>query len=159
MLGNIIKRISEKEAVPEELKEGFLVELPKKGDQSECDNYRGIMLLSVPGKVLNKTMLERLKATVDRKLREHQAGFRQERSCIDQIATLGIILEQSLEWNSSLYINFIGFARAFESLDREFLWKLMRHYGILEKFIAVIKNTYDGMSCKVLHEGALTDKI
>ena len=75
MLGNIIERIWEEEAVPEEWKEGFLVKLPKKGDQSECDNYRGIMLLSVPGKVLNKIMLERLKAAVDRKLRDHQAGF------------------------------------------------------------------------------------
>ena len=56
-------------------KEGCLVKLPKKGDQSECDNYRGIMLLSVPGKVLNRIILERLKAAVDRKLRDHLACF------------------------------------------------------------------------------------
>ena len=62
--------------------------------------YIGIMLLSVPGKVLNK-MSERLKAAVDRKLRDHKAGFRYKRSCIDQIATLRIIIDQSLEWNSS----------------------------------------------------------
>ena len=117
------------------------------------------MLLSVPGKVLNRIMLERLKAAVDRKLRGHQAGFRQERSCRDQIATLRIIIEQPLEWNSSLYITFIDFVKAFDSLDRDSLWKLMRHYGIPEKFIAIIKNTYKGMSCKVLHEGTLTDKI
>ena len=117
------------------------------------------MLLSVPGKVLNRIILERLKAAVDRKLRDHQAGFRQERSCIAQIITLRIVTEQSLEWNSSLYITFIDFIKVFESLDRDSLWKLMRHYGIPEKFIAIIKNTYEGISCKVLHEGTLTDKI
>ena len=159
MLGNIIERVWEEEVVPEDWKEGFLVKLPKKGDQSECDNYRGIMLLSVPGKVLNRIILENLKDAVDRKLRDHQAGFRQERSRIDQIATLTIIIEQSLEWNSSLYIIFIDFVKAFDSLDRDSLWKLMRHYGIPEKFIGIIKNTYEGMSCKELHEGTLTNKI
>ena len=113
------------------------------------------MLLSVLGKVLNRIMLERLKAAVDRKLRDHQAGFRQERSCIDQIATLRIIIVQSLQWNSYLYITFTDFVKAFDSLDRDSLWKLIRHYGITEKFIAIIKNTYEGMSCKVFHEGTL----
>ena len=58
-----------------------------------------------------------------------------------------------------LYITFIDFVKAFDSLDRDSLWKLMRHYGIPEKFMAITKNTYEGMSCKVLHEGTLTDKI
>ena len=121
ILGNIIERLSEEEVVSEDWKEGFLVKLPKNGDQSECDNYRGIVLLSVPGKVLNRIMLEKLKAAVNRKLRDHQAGFRQQRSCIDQIATLRIIIEQSLEWNSSLCITFIDFVKAFDSLDRDSL--------------------------------------
>ena len=102
MLGDIIESIWVKVEVPEEWREGFLVKIPKKGDQSVCDNHRGIMLLSLPGKVLNRIMLERLKIAVDKQLRDHQAGFRKERSCIDQIATLRIIVEQSLEWNSSL---------------------------------------------------------
>ena len=117
------------------------------------------MLLSVPGKVLNRIILERLKGAVDRKLRDHQACFRQERSYIEQISTLRINIEQSLEWNSFMYITFIDLVKAFDSLDRDSLWKLIRHYGIPEKFIAIIKNTYEGMSCKVLHEGTLTDKI
>jgi len=135
------------------------VKLPKKGDLSLCDNYRGIMLLSTPGKVLNRIMLERMKTTVDKKLRDHQAGFRSERSCADQIATLRIILEQSQEFKSSLYVTFIDFEKAFDSLDREVLWQLMRHYGIPEKFISIIQNTYNGMQCKVIHEGQLTESF
>ncbi|VDO87756.1 unnamed protein product [Schistosoma margrebowiei] len=52
------------------------------------------------------------------------------RSCTDQIATLRIIVEQSIEWNSSLYINFIDYEKAFDSVDRTTLWKLLRYYGV-----------------------------
>ena len=93
-------------------------------------------------------MLQRLKTAVDDKPRDNQAGFRQNRSCADHIATLRIILEQSNEFNSSLYTVFVDFTKAFDRLDREVLWQLMRHYGIPEKFIAIIRNTYTGMQSK-----------
>jgi len=62
------------------------------------------VLLSVPGKVLNRIILERVREAVDPKHRDDQAGFRRNRSCADQIASLRIIVEQSIEWNSTLYI-------------------------------------------------------
>ena len=157
LLYNLIGKIWTEEDIPQDWKEGHLVKLPKKGDLSICDNYRGIMLLSVPGKVLNRILLERMKKAVDQELRDNQAGFRQNRSCADQIATLRIIIEQSLEFNSSLYTVFIDFQKAFDSLDRAVLWQLMGHYGIPEKFINIIKNTYTGMQCNIMHEGQLTD--
>ena len=61
---------------------------------------------------------------VDPKLRDQQAGFHRNRSCADQITSLCIIVEHSLEWNSPLYINFIDYEKAFDSVDRETLWKL-----------------------------------
>ena len=72
-----------------------------------CKNYRGIMLLSTPGKVFDRILLNRMKVSADQYLRENQAGFRKVRSCPDQIATLRIITEQSLEWKASLYAKFI----------------------------------------------------
>ena len=159
MLYDLIGKIWDTDAIPIGWKEGYLVKIPKKGDLHECKNYRGIMLLSVPGKVLNRIILERLKNEVDNILRDHQAGFRQDRGCIDQIATLRIIVEQSMEFDSSLYINFVDYEKAFDSLDRDTLWKLLQHYGIPEKIITLIRNTYDGMTCKVTHAGRLTDSF
>ena len=69
----------------------------KKETLGTAANYRGIMLLSTPGKVLNRVILERMKEAVDPKLRDQQAGFRRNRSCANQIASLRIIVEQSLE--------------------------------------------------------------
>ena len=159
ILYSLFGRIWEEEEIPEDWKEGHLIKIPKKGDLTKCSNYRGITLLSVPGKVFNRIILERMKEEVDRELRDHQAGFRKERSCTDQIATLRIILEQSLEWNSSLYVCFIDYEKAFDSLDRQTLWRLLRHYGIPTKLVNLIRNTYEGMSCKVVHEGKLSESF
>ena len=115
-----------------------MIKLPKKGGLRDCNNYRGIMLLSVPGKVLNSVLLERMKEAVDPKLQNQQAGFRRNRSRADQIASLHIIVEQSLEWNSPLYINFVDYEKAFDSVDREMLSKLPWHYGVPEKIITLI---------------------
>jgi len=93
MLHDLLTNIWEEEEIPEDWKDGVLVKLPKKGDLRECNNYRGIMLLSVPGKVLNRILLDRIKDAVDPKLRDQQAGFRRNRSCADQIASLRIIIK------------------------------------------------------------------
>ena len=96
---------------------------------------------------------------MDPKLRENQAGFRKNRSCKDQIATLRIILEQSLEWRTPLYVNFLDYEKAFDSVDRTTLWKLLRHYGVPEKLVSLIRTSYDGMSCKVVDGQQLTESF
>jgi hypothetical protein len=159
ILYKMFAKIWEEEEIPSEWKEGHLIKLPKKGDLGLCSNYRGITLLSVPAKIFNRVILERLKGPVDKKLRDQQAGFRKDRSCTDQIATLRIIIEQSIEWNSPLYINFVDYEKAFDSLDREMLWKLLRHYGVPQKFVKLIRNSYEGMSCRVVHGGQLTESF
>ena len=85
MLYSLFSKIWEKEEVPAQWKEGILIKLPKKGDLRDCSNYRGIMLLSTPGKVLNRILLE---------FRDQPAGFRRNRSCADQIASC------ASSWNS-----------------------------------------------------------
>ena len=132
-------RIWDEEKIPEEWSKGLLIKLPKKGDLSYCKNWRGIMLLSMASKVFCRVILERIKTALDEKLREEQAGFWAGRSCMDQIATLRIIVEQSIEWQSSLYINFIDFEKAFDSISRDVLWRLLRHYGMPDKIVTIIR--------------------
>ena len=68
-------------------------------------------------------MLERIKDMLERGLRKEQAGFRHNKSCIDQINTLRIIIEQSLEFQSPLYMLFVDYQRAFDSLNRAWIWE------------------------------------
>nr|KAG5709693.1 hypothetical protein BaRGS_027718 [Batillaria attramentaria] len=114
------------------------------------------MLLSIPGKVLTRIILERLKTALDKTLREEQAGFRNDRSCTDHIATMRIIIKQSLEWQTPLYSTFVDFQKAFDSVDREVIWKLMSHYGFPPKFVNIIRQLYEDATCQVIHDGKLT---
>ncbi|XP_059176593.1 uncharacterized protein LOC131956194 [Physella acuta] len=107
-------QIWEEEIIPSNWKLGYLITLPKKGNLTQCNNWRGIMLLSVPSKVLTRIILERLRDALDKKLGQEQAGFRQDRSCTDHIATLRIIIEQSIEWQTPLYMTFVDFEKAFD---------------------------------------------
>ena len=68
-------------------------------------------------------------------------------------------MEQSIEWNSALYISFIDYEKAFDSVDREILWKLLRHYGVPDKIISLIWCTYGDMSCKTAHAGQLSESF
>ncbi|VDP62927.1 unnamed protein product [Schistosoma mattheei] len=65
MLHLLFKIVWEEEQVPMDWKEGHLIKIPKKRDLSTCENYRGITLLSIPGKVFNRALLNRMKDTVD----------------------------------------------------------------------------------------------
>nr|KAG5708273.1 hypothetical protein BaRGS_021207 [Batillaria attramentaria] len=98
-----------------------------------------------------------LKTALDKTLWEEQAGFRNDRSCTDHIATMRIIIEQSLEWQTPLYSTFVDFQKAFDSVDREVIWKLMSHYGFPPKFVNIIRQLYEDATCQVIHDGKLTE--
>ena len=117
------------------------------------------MLLSITSKVLTWVILNRIKVAVDEVLRDEQVGFRKDRSCTDQIATLRIIEEQSIEWSSPLYLLFVDFEKAFGSLDREAMWRILRHYGKPDKIINMLKVQYQGFTCQVLHGGTMINPI
>ncbi|VDP60227.1 unnamed protein product [Schistosoma curassoni] len=134
MLHLLFRKIWEEEHVPMNWKEGHLIKVPKRGDPSKYENCQ------YQGKFLT-VLLNRMKDAVDAQLQDQKAGFHKDRSCTDQIVTLRIIVEQSVEWNSSLYINFIDYETAFDSVDRRTLWRLLRHYGVPEKIINIIQNS------------------
>ena len=116
------------------------------------------MLLSVPSKILTRIILERLKKTLDKTLREEQAGFRQDRSCTDHIATLPITIEQSLEWQSPLYLGY-----SLTSKRHSTMWIETSSGGSCNTTASPpssfpsYSNCSDNSSCQVIHEGKLTD--
>ena len=135
--------------VPDDWKRGIIIKIPKKGTLTDCNNWRGITLLSVPGKILGKIIYNRVCAAVDDHLRKEQAGFRKGRGCVDHIFALRNIIEQCAEWQRGLYVNFIDFRKAFDSVHRDSLWKIVRAYGIPDSISDIIKSYYDGYTCSV----------
>ena len=149
--------IWDSEVSPSSWETGLVVKLPKKGDLSYCGNWRGITLLSLTSKVFSRIIFRRLLETVKELLRPEQAGFLPGRSCSEHIFILRQILEQSNEWNDTIYANFVDFEKAFDSLHRDSLWKILRHYGIPAKIVNVIKMLYCNFSAQVICGSELTE--
>ena len=108
-LHRLVVRCWEDGDVPQDMKEAMVYTLYKnKGDKGSCDNYRGILLLSVPGKAVAKAVLRRLLILGERVFPETQCGFKAGRSTINMIITLPRQLqEKCLEQRQPLYIAFV----------------------------------------------------
>ena len=159
MLYPLLEKTWKEEKIPEDWKEGLIIKIPKKGDLSNCNNWTGVTFLSIQSKILPRIILNRIQNTVEQHHLKEQAGFCKHRSCVDFINTLRIILEQSTEWQAILYVTFIDFENAFDSVTREIMWLTLQEYGIPRKIIHIIKILYDGFKCKISHEGELSDFI
>ena len=151
----LFKKIWLEENVPEDWRRGLIIKLPKKGNLTDPNNWRGITLLPVASKVFLKVIHQRISQVFEEKsiIEDEQAGFRPGRSCTDQIFILRNIIEQSQEWQLPLHINFIDFSKAFDSVHRDSLWKILEYYGIPPKLVRLIKMFYDDYRCAVRQPG------
>ena len=156
-LTKLFNKVKEEGVAPKSWSKGLIVKVPKKGNLRECTNWRGITLLPVISKIFGRVLISRIKKGVDNISRKEQAGFRENRSTIEQIFTLRNILEQVNEWNATLYTHFIDFEKAFDSIHRESLWNIMSIYGIPEELICLIKAMYSNCECAVVEEGETTE--
>ena len=101
-------------------------------------------MLSIAGKILARILLNRLNRHLEQGiLAETQSGFRKGRSSADIIFALRQLEEKCLEQNVSLYATFVYLTKAFDSVCREGLWKIMSKIGCPNKFISVVRELHD----------------
>ena len=117
----------------------IVVIVPKKGDISLCSNNRGITLRPSASKLYQIIILQRMIDGLEKLLRENQFGFRKNRSCIDQIYALRSIIHNCFEYNLPLFVNFVDFEAAFDSISRECIWKAFSHYGLPCEYIRILQ--------------------
>ncbi|KAJ4431338.1 hypothetical protein ANN_19935 [Periplaneta americana] len=129
----------EKEIVPEQWKESIIVPIFKKGDKTNCGNFRGISLLLTSYKILSNILLRRLTPNVDEIIGDHQCGFRRNRSTIDQIFCIRQIMEKKWEYKGTEHQLFIDFKKAYDSVKREVLYDIFIEFGIPKKLVRLIK--------------------
>ena len=103
---------------------------PKEGNAKECSNYRTIALISHASKVMLKIIQARLQQYVNRELPDIQAEFRKGRGTRDQIANICWIIKKAKEFQRNIYFCFIDYAIAFDCVDHNKLWKILKEMGI-----------------------------
>ena len=103
---------------------------PKKGNAKECSNYCTIALISHASEVMLKILQARLQQYVNRELPGVQADFRKGRGTRDQITNIRWIIEKAREFQKNIYFCFIDYAKTFDCVDHNKLWKILKEMGI-----------------------------
>jgi hypothetical protein len=131
--------------IPKEWGSAVIFPIHKKGDRTNCTNYRPISLLSHIGKIYERILERRLRHRVEETLHEGQHGFRPNRGAIDLCFALKILLEKSWEFNYQRYLAFLDLEKAFDRVPRKQLWRAMRHaeYRIPLPLRMAIRSLYE----------------
>jgi hypothetical protein len=128
-----------KEELPQQWKESIIVPIFMKGDNTDCHNYQGISLLSTACKILSNILLARLTPYVNEIIGDHQCGFRRNTSTTDQIFHISQILEKKWDYNGTVHQLFIDVKRAYNSIKRKVLCKILLGFSITKKLVKAIK--------------------
>ena len=138
-------------------KRSVFIPIPKKSNAKECSSYRTIALISHASKVMLKIFQARLQRYVNRELPDVQAGFRKGRGSRDQIANICWIIEKAREFQKNIYFCFIDYAKAFDCVDHNKLWKILKEMGILDHLTCLLRNLYAGQEATVRSGHGTTD--
>src|SRR6218665_1154182 len=137
------------------MKEWYHYNSPKEGRHKGMLELERHHLTTNPGKDHGHSNTKPHARCHRRKTTPGTSGFRPGRSCCEQIFTLRQIIEKTLMWQTPAVINFVDFRKAFDSVHRESIWKILKTYGIPTKIIDVIKNFYEDSLCAVRCRGEL----
>ena len=129
MLHSICQQIWKTQQWPQDWKRSVFIPIPKKGNAKECSNQHTVALISHYSIVMLKILQVRLQQYVNRELPNVQAGFREGIRIRDQIANIRLIIETAREFQKNIYLCFIDDAKAFDCLDHNKLWKILKRDG------------------------------
>ena len=127
-----------------------LMPIPKSGNLNKVDNYRGIAISVIALKITNKMILNRIQPIIDPLLRHNQNGFRPRRSTTTHILVLRRLIEGIKEKNLKAIITFVDFKKAFDTINRNNMFKILLAYGIPTIIVEAIETLYKGTKAKVL---------
>ena len=136
-----------------------IIPVPKSGDLSKTDNYRGISLTCIIAKMVNSMILNRIRDAIDPHLRDNQNGFRKGRSTVGQILALRRIIEEVKKNNLTAVLCFIDFKKAFDSIHRAVMVKILRAYGVPPNLLRAIETMYRDTRAKVVTPDGETEEF
>ena len=141
---SVCQQIWKTQQWPQDWKRSVFFPIPKKGNAKECSNYRTIALVSHASIVMLKILQARLQQYVNRELPDVQAGFRKGRGTRDQIANIHWIMKKAREFQKNIYFCFIDYAKGFDCVDHNKLWKILKEMRISHHLTRLLRNLYAG---------------
>ena len=155
-LHSICQQIWKTQQWPQDRKRSVFIPIPMKGSVKECSNYHTIALISHASKVMLKILQARLQQYVNRELPDVQACFRKtEEPEIKLPTSAGSSKKQ--EFQKNIYFCFIDYAKAFDCVDHNKLWKILKEMAIPDHLICLLRNLYAGQEATVRTGHGTTD--
>ena len=145
--------------VVKDWKDAEIVPIPKKGDLRHCDNWRGISLLDVVGKLFGRILQDRLQVVAEKVLPESQCGFRKGRGCVDMIFVARQLIEKCREHEDSLFALFVDLRKAYDSVPRHALWQVVKKCGVPPNMLSLVQSFHEGLVAAVRCGSGTTDDI
>lgn len=142
LLLEICNKAWKQKRVPNDWRVGVILPLHKKGDMKNCNNYRGITLLSTAVKTYERILERRISKVIEPTLSESQSGFRKGRSIQDHIFSIKQIINKALLSNTKIFFAFIDLEKAFDKIKRQTVWDNLRKRQIREHLLGAIKSIY-----------------
>ena len=144
VLHSICQQIWKTQQQPQDWKRSVFIPIPRKGKAKECSNYHIVALLPHTSKVMLKILQARLQHYVNCGLSDVQAGFRKGRGTRHQIANIRWIIKEAREFQKNIYFCFIDYSKAFDCVDHNKLWKILKEMGIPDHLTCLLRNLYAG---------------
>ena len=149
VLHSICQEIWKTQQWPQDWKRSVFIPIPKKGNAKECSNYHTTALISHASKVMLKILQVRLQQYINRELPDIQAGFRKGRRTRDQIANIRWVIKKAGKFQKNIYFCFIEYAKAFDCVNHNKLWKILQEMGIPDHLTCLLRNLYGGQEARV----------
>ena len=144
MLHSICQQIWKTWQCPQDWKRSVFIPIPKKSNAKECSNYSKIALISHASKVMLKIIQASFQQCVNHKLPDVQAGFRKGRGTRDKIVNICWIIKKARKFQKNIYFCFIDYVKAFECVDHNKLWKILKETRIPDHLTCFLWNLHAG---------------
>ena len=146
VLHSVCQQIWKTQEWPQDWKKSVFIPIPKNGNAKDCSNYHTVALLSHTSKVMLKILQARLQQYVNCETLDVQAGFRKGRRTRDQIANIHSIIIKAREFQKQIYFCCIDYAKAFDSVDHNKLWKILRDENTIPSYLPPDKSVCSSRS-------------
>lgn len=140
---NLVNKCLNGDPVPDEWKTAYISSIHKKGDKSNCSNYRGISVTCTFSRLYGRILRDLIENEYHNNEEEEQSGFRAGRSCVDNIFCLKQLIEKYLGRNQEVHLMFIDLKKAYDNIPIKKLWRVLQETNINQNLITALKNLYN----------------
>lgn len=151
-LTKLFNRILSENQIPKQWTHSDIVLIHKKGAKTDMNNYRPISVISNIYKIFAKCLLRRLKYQLSYSQSDDQAAFKSGFSTSDHLQSINQLIEKSSEYQLPVYLAFVDFKKAFDSVEHHAIWDSLEHYGVSQPYILLLKNIYSKTTASISTE-------